>query len=264
MYLADSHEFVQTLRGVASPEGPVLVREGTNLRYAAISALGLALLDEGRQAEVLGGESAGGLLGHVRARAVLDSDPGAVALTCWALAEVAGVVDATLVNRLRSWLVSTSALPVVELAWMLTASVEALRLGPDMTLESLRDDVAHRLLGAQGPQGIFPHVSPATSQSRLRQHVSCFADQIYPIQALARLAGSADRPEAMTAANRCAAQISSLQGPSGQWWWHYDVRDGSVIEGFPVYSVHQHAMGPMGLFDLASNGGDDHAPAIDR
>jgi hypothetical protein len=44
----------------------------------------------------------------------------------------------------------------------------------------------------------------------------------------------------------------------GQWWWHYDARDGSVVERYPVYSVHQHAMGPMALFDLLEAGGSDH------
>lgn len=53
-----------------------------------------------------------------------------------------------------------------------------------------------------------------------------------------------------------------MQGPEGQWWWHYDTRDGSVVEGYPVYSVHQHAMGPMALLDLREAGGADHLGAV--
>jgi len=36
----------------------------------------------------------------------------------------------------------------------------------------------------------------------------------------------------------------------GQWWWHYDAPGGRVADGYPVFSVHQHAMGPMTLFGL--------------
>ena len=107
-----------------------------------------------------------------------------------------------------------------------------------------------RLLEAQGPTGVFPHALPASSLGRLRAHVGCFADQVYPIQALARLAAADGDAVAMGAANRCAAAICAVQGSAGQWWWHYDARDGSVVERFPVYSVHQHAMAPMALFDL--------------
>jgi hypothetical protein len=68
-------------------------------------------------------------------------------------------------------------------------------------------------------------------------------------------------PSALQAAGRCAARICELQGPAGQWWWHYDVRDGRVVEGYPVYSVHQHAMAPMALFELHEAGGADFLQA---
>jgi hypothetical protein len=42
------------------------------------------------------------------------------------------------------------------------------------------------------------------------------------------------------------------------------VRTRTVVEGYPVYSVHQDAMAPMALFDLAEAGGDDHLEAIRR
>ena len=82
-----------------------------------------------------------------------------------------------------------------------------------------------------------------------------FAAQVYPIQALARLHRSADDQEALAVANSVAAAICTAQGEAGQWWWHYDGRTGGVVEGYPVYSVHQHAMGPMALLDLAEAGG---------
>ena len=37
-----------------------------------------------------------------------------------------------------------------------------------------------------GPAGTYPHVLPPATQSRWRAHVGSFADQVYPLQALAR------------------------------------------------------------------------------
>ena len=45
MYVPETQEFVQTVRGLSGPAGPHLAPEGRNLRYAAIAALGLALAD---------------------------------------------------------------------------------------------------------------------------------------------------------------------------------------------------------------------------
>jgi hypothetical protein len=55
-----------------------------------------------------------------------------------------------------------------------------------------------------------------------------------------------------------------VQGTAGQWWWHYDVRTGRVVEGYPVYTVHQDAMGPMALFALREAGGPDHGASVLR
>ncbi len=87
---------------------------------------------------------------------------------------------------------------------------------------------------------------------------------MYPLQALARLHRSGDDPAALRAATSCADRICALQGDGGQWWWHYDARTGRVVEGYPVYTVHQHAMGPMALLDLADAGGGDYRHAIER
>jgi hypothetical protein len=115
-----------------------------------------------------------------------------------------------------------------------------------------------RLLGAR--RDVFPHLTGGGAW--YRRHVGSFADQVYPVQALARLHASADDRAALAAADHVAGVICAAQGAEGQWWWHYDARDGRVVERFPVYSVHQHAMAPMALFDLADAGGDSHLDAI--
>jgi hypothetical protein len=125
----------------------------------------------------------------------------------------------------------------------------------------------HRLLAAR--RALYPHTTGGTSgrpnrPGWYRSHVGSFADQIYPVQALARLHASADDPQALAAANSVADRLCRAQGRSGQWWWHYDARTGSVVEGYPVYSVHQHAMAPMALLDLAEAGGKENLAAVCR
>jgi hypothetical protein len=262
-YIVDTLEFSQTVRESAGNGPDELTREGRNLRYAAIVALGLSTIAEETQRIVLRDRTARDLTEAAVVRAAGSRDPGAIALVAWAAAEVTGSPDERLLRRLARILESGDPLPTVDASWMLTAAIASLTV--DHTI-AYAADIARctreRLLEAQGPQGIFPHSLPADALGRLRAHVGCFADQVYPIQALARLAAFTTDPEALTAANLCAKRICELQGEAGQWWWHYDARDGSVVERYPVYSVHQHAMAPMALLDLADAGGDDHADSI--
>jgi hypothetical protein len=94
--------------------------------------------------------------------------------------------------------------------------------------------------------------------------VCCFADLVYPIQALSLRAERLEDPAAGGAARRAAELIVRRQGPDGQWWWHYDVRSGDVVEGYPVYAVHQDAMAPMALFAARCATGTDFSDAVHR
>lgn len=258
-YQPVGESFPKTMRGTASPAGAVLVSEGESLRYAAIAALGLSRSSVPQQQLTLAGSTAATLARAVSRRARNAVDPGQVALGAWAAAEVAGDYDADLFTDVAERVARGGPIPTVDLSWALTAAVAAIDLGPTADLART---IAARLMDAQSPSGVFGHVLPASAQSRLRRHVGCFADQVYPIQALARWS-RIDGPAGLRAATRAAAVITAHQGAHGQWWWHYDVRDGSVVEGYPVYSVHQHAMGPMALTDLRAAGGPDHQSAIE-
>jgi hypothetical protein len=255
---AGSGDFVQTVRRVDG--AAVRIRqEGTSLRYTAIAALGLSRLGRAEQEAALGGRDAAELARRVARRALGQPDPGAVALAAWAVAETDGVVDPALLARLGHDLASGEPIPTVDLSWTVTAAVAAGSAG-----EAVAQLAVTRLLEGQGRHGIFPHVVPARTQNRWRRHVGSFADQIYPVQALARMAEATGDRTLLAAAEATADRICELQGPGGQWWWHYDARTGGVVERFPVYSVHQHAMAPMGLFDLADAGGRDRTAEIVR
>lgn len=250
----DGALFAHTLRAVETKDGWTERREGINLRYTAMTALGLAHTDMATQIRILQGGTIAELLQRAMVQAEQSTDIGAIALTAWAVAEVTGVFAAPLYTALSRRLASGTPISTVECAWCLSAALAARRLADTA---DLIDAARAGLFSARSGSPLFGHMIPAAASGRLRSHIGCFADQVYPIQALSRLHASLGDIEALTAAEVCAERICALQGDGGQWWWHYDVRHGTVAEGYPVYSVHQHAMAPMALLELREAGGRD-------
>ena len=256
----DNGEFVFTVTGEPQPGGTwQLRRAGTSLRYGAITALGLLRLPEPDQRTVLAGMTAEDLVGQLAKGIDEISGLGDAALVCWAAAECGhGDLEHGL-QHLAALDQAERPVDVVSAAWVVSALAAA---RPVADVERHLAAARRRLLAARGA-AVYPHTTGPGARW-YRAHVGSFADQVYPIQALARLHRSADDPEALAVAGTVAGAIVSAQGAGGQWWWHYDSRSGAVVEGYPVYSVHQHAMGPMALLDLADAGGDGHLDAIRR
>ena len=245
-----------TLRRTHGPGGPRVRAEGSSARYGWIVLLGAARLEPVAQKALLSMSA--------RQRATLGagalhegSELGELALATWAASETGIDGAQALADLLVRRLETDRGAATVIAAWSLTALVAAGRL----------DDAARArdgLLAAAGPSGLFHHTVRPATQRWHRRHVGCFADQVYPIQALARFAAASGDELCLARAQGCADRICDLQGESGQWWWHYDARTGEVVEGFPVYSVHQASMAPMALLDLEEAGGDGHLDAVGR
>ena len=263
--------FPQTARAIRTPAGATLRYEGHSPRYTAIAALGLGRLPDDMQRRVLRGDTADDLVTRVLVAARDNRDTGVLALALWASGELRGSADQAVLDDLRRRCSSDAPMLTVDCAWALTAAVALREYADTADLIAL---LTRRLLAAQGPGALFPHSLPAPCGRRTfdakttwRRHVGSFADQVYPLQALARTAAAAGDPNALAAADATAARICAVQGDAGQWWWHYDSRtpsvSRSVVEGYPVYSVHQHAMAPMVLFDLLECGGEDHLGAVE-
>jgi hypothetical protein len=231
--------------------------EGASLRYTAIALIGLAGEDEAAQAAVLeGAVTRDACVRLVRQVGRLDS-LGDVALLLWA-ASAAGYRDRRpVIDRLFALRPAEAAHPTVEVAWALAALCSE----PDMRGAPLCQRLARRLIDARNPRsGMFPHRLGARTTG-VRDHISCFADLVYPVHALARHAAITHDVDAREAAERGARDICAAQGPGGQWWWHFDRRTGQVVERYPVYAVHQDAMAPMALFAVQdANGVDLTAP----
>ncbi len=239
-----------------------VVLEGLSLRYSAIVALGAMHLPPEIQRRICGGAMAIEYVERLSARIHQTDNLGDTALICWAAA-AAGL---TTVSRLTELLCArarqTPVHTTVETAWMLAALTAGRRLcAVGAFVSATRDEL---LAARSRTSGLFGHWTTPGAAPWYRAHVACFADQVYPIQALARCHQAFGHEESLDAAARCAGQLSRSQGPAGQWWWHYDVRTGHVIEGYPVYTVHQDSMAPMALLDLREAGGPDHTAAVQR
>ena len=236
--------------------------EGVSRRYSAIVLIALAGEPEEVSSEILAGQSIQDVCSRLLRSVRQSNDVGEVALALWA-ARALHHRDAWIAfDRLKSLAPSERPYPTVEVSWALTALTTD---GEDMGAESLADELAKRLLATfQKESGLFAHWPAGAAPSSLRAHVACFADLVYPIHALASCYRATHNTDALHAAQCCAQRMCELQGAQGQWWWHYDVRTGQVVERFPIYAVHQDAMGPMALFALQEASGEDYTPAIVR
>ena len=258
MYRPKERLFAFRLR--RNGQGEVL--EGVSRRYTATALIGLAGEDQHTAAEVLGNHGREGVCGRLIADLGESQQLGEVALTTWAARMLQHPRAPEAVEMLRRMDPARGAYPTVELSWALTALVIGGREATDM---ALAERIADVLIGSfRQESGLFPHAPAKKGLSALRAHVSCFADFVYPIQALSHYHQATGDAQAAKIACHCAKRMCQLQGPEGQWWWHFDIRTGRVTEGYPVYSVHQDSMAPMALFALAKACGRDYSESIEK
>jgi hypothetical protein len=260
MYRADTDEFAFTRIFTTTDDRVDAHLSGTSLRYATIVALGVAWLPAAERPALLGGHSLDDFVTLLVERQKTSTNLGDIALIAWSAAQISHPLLASALQRLASFDRRTAPEYVVEAAWVVSALATA--RGQADVEEHLAQARKRLLDSVIKGSPVFPHATGPGLVKGYRNHIACFADQVYPIQALARLHHSGDDREALDAARVTAEQICRLQGPAGQWWWHYDARTGDVIEGYPVYTVHQHAMAPMALLDLSEAGGGDYDASI--
>jgi hypothetical protein len=150
-------------------------------------------------------------------------------------------------------------------AWYLTGVANCYLAGHG-TLPGLAAQVmaARQILERNcGVSGVYGHLSRTKSLSGfVRGRIGSFADQVYPTIAFARLSQALQDEKAQQMALRTAERMCELQAPLGEWCWQFDSVSGRVVSRYPVYSVHQHAMGPMMLFAVGEATGYDFSKAI--
>jgi len=154
----------------------------------------------------------------------------------------------------------------VELAWALKGlSIIHRNERLNRQARYVLEDVYNQLTALYNPQtSLFAKHSRKGFANSVSRNIACFADQVYPILALSDYSQYFDDESASIMALSTADKICQLQGPQGQWWWHYDTKRGTVSEEYPVFSVHQDAMAPMALFAVDNVTSKDHTAYIEK
>ncbi len=258
MYRPKERLFAFRLR--RNGQGEIL--DGVSRRYTATALIGLAGENQHIAAEVLGKHSLEDVCGRLLTDFGESQELGEVALTTWAARMLQHPYAYKAVETLRRMDPAKGAYPTIELSWALTALVIGGCPTTDMPLARRIADV---LIGSfRQKSGLFPHGPARKGLLSLGAHVSCFADFVYPIQALSYYYQVTGDALAAEIACSCADRMCQFQGAEGQWWWHFDVRTGQVVERYPVYSVHQDSMAPMALYALAKACGRDYSASIEK
>jgi hypothetical protein len=255
------HRLIRTRQG--------LVREGVSRRYTIMTLLGL------RELELAGGQSS------FDTEAIYNSfvrdaswirSVGDFGLLIWLTAVFAPdqlrrrFPRAELETALDRYSDARKG-STMELAWFLAGLAHAGLVSPGLIpdLAATAMETYRRLKENQGESGLFGHLSTSKSlEGFIRGRIGSFADQIYPIYAMAKVATSFHLEEPLELALKCATTLCSTQGVMGQWWWLYGARTGKVLSRYPVYSVHQQGMAPMGLLALEEASGKSFKQFIDR
>ena len=244
-----------------------LEREGLSPRYTLMTLMGL------NRGEKFGlrnpFDSQEILHGLLKDRTWLDNI-GDLGLLLWACALVSPeryeeVYRDRNVPAAMSFYSDARTVHTMEMAWFLAGLAHGALAGHGR-IPGLAD-LARKSFGVvcknQGRNGIFAHRAARLGMTEVsRGRLASFADQVYPIYAFSKFADAFGHDDALELAKVCADTLCAVQGPLGQWWWHYDSHSGRVVGRYPVYSVHQDAMAPMALFALSESSGRDYSPWI--
>jgi hypothetical protein len=254
-------------------DGDDAVPSGASLRYTAIALLGLERAERAGYAIPV---DVGKLYEAVGATVAGAEDLGDVGLVLWASAATCAPIAERALRELLDFddVVKTRAGEVVhttELAWVVTGLAEALMagIGQERDVRRRLDRAYAYLLGQRGPSGLFCFSRPRGRRPRspievVRSELGFFDAQVYGIVAcLARDAAIGD-PEAREVARAVGERLLVHQHPLGQWGWHYNVRTGTLVDLYPVYSVHQDGMAPMALLWLERVTGVPTTSAVAR
>jgi hypothetical protein len=238
------------------------VNQAPNLHYSAISLVGLLLDSGGSLDSVI---PLGSVLDEIHTAAP-DAAPGVLGNLLWA-SSLAGDGRAERVVEMVERRLRPAQLDSATLGGLLNGLSETAKAFPALVdrvrrpAAALKDELLARFIeGADVFRGMPPR--PTGFRSAVIREVSSFATQVYPLHGLAAYYAWTQETPA-PALGRVASRLVEAQGDQGQWWWLYSTRRRAVLEGYPVYSVHQDGMAFMGLAPLEALGIGSYRPALD-
>ena len=243
-------------------DGAGYVNKKPNVAYSAMSVVGLLEQQRRPADEVV---PLGRCIDALHTAAEQRFHPVIDGNLLWVCALADDPRAAGVVTRLLDR-IEPADVPSSELGVALFGLIAAARAFPEcrdragLGAERLANDLLERFM--PGPE-VF---SQQPQRLRLRKGtleraITSFASQVYPLHGLAAwYEWTGTTPAA--ALDRVARGLVDAQGAQGQWWWLYSPRQRVVVEGYPVYSVHQDGMSFLGLVPLQDIGLDAHWDAL--
>jgi hypothetical protein len=246
------------------PTGPA----GRSLRYTCITLIGLtAAARSGFETRL----DLDRLVRGIAERRREITNPGELGLLLWCLSdyhEEATPAHDEIVARIPTTSSRLGGLTSTELGWLLSGLSRTAQVAPGNAEVADKARAVYAALRANYTEatGLFCFGGRAGGQlrRRLRRKLGFFDNQVYGIHSGIDYYRAFGDPGALAMADRCFDQVLHAQGPLGQWAWHYNVRSGAVVDRYPVYSVHQHGMGPMALHAVADATGRSYDEALER
>ncbi len=246
--------------------------EGISLRYTAMTLLGL------HRAQQNGWPVRFDLyeiLNQTIRSIPTTRNVGTLGLILWAYCELTGKVDSRIKMAMTSFgpfyqEQGNGVYATTELSWLLVGLIEASKAASPQEkgafIEMARE--VYRLLKRNfiPETGLFIFSRQVSNGwwEPLRSRLGFFDAQVYGAYAFAQYARMFSDPEALSNAGHCARAFCRFQGKRGEWAWHYNTQTGRVVDPYPIYSVHQHAMAPLGLKGLSAVSGEDFSREIQK
>lgn len=263
--LRDTYGRDATLPYTMRWDGATAYPEGHSIRYALITLLGL---EQGRAVAGPTDDLAETLWHRINDRGSFEGlTAGDYGLGLWASSLWARPIRRFTARRaLAELLADPKRCDSVDLSWLLLGAEQAIARGrDDADAPALVEEAKGHLLALYNASTCLFYRHPRSgAASSVSRRVACFANQVYPLMALSVHAKRTACDTSLNVVASLGNNLCRMQGPLGQWWWLYDAKDGGVVDGYPVFSVHQDGMALMALFwarDALGVGFDD---AINR
>lgn len=253
-WLKNSHHFNSKLAALSM---------ALNLRYVIIAQIGIRRWLRFHSDN----ETLPDFWEYIHLKSSQINSAGDLGLVIWAAVESGVDEYKSFVGKLvNNWAGLRQTCSAIELAWVIQGLVMLRRRQPVINKTAcVLEDAYGRLMSLYcDDAGLFARHSRTGLGEAVSRGIACFADQVYPILALANYGRDLQDDKSIDVAVRVARTMCQLQGPKGQWWWHYDVKRARVAEEYPVFSVHQGAMAPMALLAIDKTAGTNHSSHIER
>jgi len=246
----------------ALPGGERLVNRGQNAYYSAASMVGILAQPAVLPDTVV---PVGKALDALHTACDTDHGGPLLSTTLWAGALAGDPRSARLVASLKQSLdvVQAESAALGQVLRGLVAGAEKYPEVRDAALDLAQRCAAELLDRHSADSRVFRAMPrrPSGLRTLLGARITSFASQVYPLLGLASL--YAYRGETPPPALRQTAEhLVEAQGPLGQWWWLYSPSTATVLEGYPVYSVHQDGMAFMGLVPVEQLGEGSYREAL--